>query len=241
MWIKKFTILILIISSFLPHQPSFAQSNEGIVSKIEEFILPPKIEEKEKNAETQVDIDSLSVNEAITIALENSLTLREAEDEIKRIRNKIGEETVWNWLRPSVSLRGGWNTEENEPEVSVGGSVDLRDIMGAGRKRIANLRLDLKLAEAKVNKIRNSIVANIKRLYRDYQLAKEKVKLMEEMVAQSDELKGMLERGIKEGKARTETILVIAFTLNQNKMNLISARQDLTRAEMQLLEAMNIQ
>jgi outer membrane protein TolC len=238
---KKIFIALFLLTILLPHQLSFAQSNEGIVSKIEEFILPPKIEEEEKKAETQVDIDSLSVNEAITIALENSLTLREAEDGIKRIRNKIGEETVWNWLRPSVSLRGGWNTEENEPEVSVGGSVDLRDIMGAGRKRIANLRLDLKLAEAKVNKIRNSIVANIKRLYRDYQLAKEKVKLMEEMVAQSDELKGMLEKGIKEGKARTETILVIAFTLNQNKMNLITARQDLTRAEMQLLEAMNIQ
>ena len=99
----------------------------------------------------------------------------------------------------------------------------------------------MRLAEAKKNKIRSSIVNNIKRLYRDYQLAKEKVKLMEEMVAQSDELKGILEKGIKEGKARTETILVIAFTLNQSRMNLISARQDLTKAEMQLLEAMNIE
>ncbi|MBI5180521.1 MAG: TolC family protein [Nitrospirae bacterium] len=113
--------------------------------------------------------------------------------------------------------------------------------MGAGKKRVLNLELDLRLAEAKKNKIRSSIVNNIKRLYRDYQLAKEKVKLMEEMVVQSDELKGILEKGIKEGKARTETILVIAFTLNQNRMNLISARQDLTRAEMQLLEAMNIE
>ncbi len=239
--ILQFTILILITSSLLPHQPSFAQSNEGIVGKIEEIFSPPKIEETEKKAEMQIDIDSLSVNEAINIAIENSYTLREAEDEIKRIRNKIGEETMWNWLRPNVSLRGGWNTEENVPDVSVGASVDLRDIMGAGKKRISNLELDMRLAEAKKNKIRSSIVNNIKRLYRDYQLAKEKVKLMEEMVAQSDELKGILEKGIKEGKARTETILVIAFTLNQSRMNLISARQDLTKAEMQLLEAMNIE
>ena len=32
----------------------------------------------------QIDIDSLSVNEAINIAIENSYTLREAEDEIKK-------------------------------------------------------------------------------------------------------------------------------------------------------------
>lgn len=188
-----------------------------------------------------VDLETLALDEAVSIALENSYTLRESEDELKRIKNRRGEETLWNWLRPNVSLRGGWDTEKNAPEVSLGGSVDLRDIMGAGKKRVLNLELDLRLAEAKKNKIRSSIVNNIKRLYRDYQLAKEKVKLMEEMVVQSDELKGILEKGIKEGKARTETILVIAFTLNQNRMNLISARQDLTRAEMQLLEAMNIE
>ena len=152
--ILQFTILILITSSLLPHQPSFAQSNEGIVGKIEEIFSPPKIEETEKKAEMQIDIDSLSVNEAINIAIENSYTLREAEDEIKRIRNKIGEETVWNWLRPNVSLGGGWNTEKNVPEVSVGAGVDLRDIMGAGKKRIANLQLDLKLVEAKIYKIK---------------------------------------------------------------------------------------
>lgn len=51
-------------------------------------------------------------------------------------------------------LRGGWNTEKNVPEVSVGAGVDLRDIMGAGKKRIANLQLDLKLVEAKIYKIK---------------------------------------------------------------------------------------
>ncbi len=241
--ILLFLILIatILTLTFFNYQPSFAQSDEGIVSKIEEFILPPKIEETEKKAELPIDIDSLSVKEAINIAIENSYILKEAEDEIKRIRNKIGEETVWNWLRPNVSLRGGWNAEENEPEVSVGGSVDLRDILGAGKKRIANLKLDLKLAESKVVKIRNSIATAVKRTYLDYQLAKEKVKLMEEMAAQSDELKGILEKGIKEGKVKTDTVLVINFTLNQNRMNLIVAKQDMLRAQMQLMEAMNIQ
>ncbi|MFZ3090513.1 MAG: TolC family protein [Nitrospirota bacterium] len=220
---KKGLLLILLFHLLaFGLQPSFAKSHE-------DPLRPP------------VDLETISLDEAVSIALENSYTLRESEDEIKRIKNRRGEETLWNWLRPNVSLRGGWNTEENVPDVSVGASVDLRDIMGAGKKRISNLELDMRLAEAKKNKIRSSIVNNIKRLYRDYQLAKEKVKLMEEMVAQSDELKGILEKGIKEGKARTETILVIAFTLNQSRMNLISARQDLTKAEMQLLEAMNIE
>ena len=68
----------------------FAQSNEGIVSKIEEFISPPKIDrrEREKKLEPQIDIDSLSINEAISIALENSYTLRESEDELKRIKEQ---------------------------------------------------------------------------------------------------------------------------------------------------------
>ncbi|MBI5042625.1 MAG: TolC family protein [Nitrospirae bacterium] len=225
----------------LDYQPSFAQSDEGIVGKIEELFSPPKIEEKEKKSETQIDIDSLSVNEAIIIALENSYSLRETEDEIRRIKNKIGEETVWNWLRPNVSLRGGWDKERGEPDVSVSAGVDLRDIMGAGKKRIANLRLDLALTEAKVAKIRNSIVTAVKRNYQDYQLSKEKVKLMEDMVTQSDELKGILEKGIKEGRVKTDTVLVINFTLNQNRMNLIAAKQDMLRAQMQLMEAMNIQ
>lgn len=64
---------------------------------------------------------------------------------------------------------------------------------------------------------------------------------MEEMVIQGDELKGILEKGIKDGKVRTDTILVINFTLNQNRMNLIAAKQDMLRAQMQLMEAMNIQ
>ena len=138
-------------------------------------------------------------------------------------------------------LRGGWNTEKNVPEVSVGAGVDLRDIMGAGKKRIANLQLDLKLVEAKIYKIKNSIAAAVRRAHQDYQLSKEKVKIMEEMVIQGDELKGILEKGIKDGKVRTDTILVINFTLNQNRMNLIAAKQDMLRAQMQLMEAMNIQ
>ena len=96
-----------------------------------------------------VDLETLALDEAVSIALENSYTLRESEDELKRIKNRRGEETLWNWLRPNVSLRGGWNTEENVPDVSVGASVDLRDIMGAGKKRISNLELDMRLAEAK--------------------------------------------------------------------------------------------
>ena len=238
---KKITIFILILSSFISHSPSFAQSNNGLVGKIEDFILPPKIEEKEKKVEPQIDIDTLSINEAISIALENSIALREAEDEIKRTKNKLEEETLWNWLRPNVSLRSGWDRERGEPDVSVGASVDLRDIMGAGKRRVANFRLDLELAEAKRDKIKNSIFTVVKRLFSDYQLAKEKVKIMEDMVTQSDELKGILEKGIKEGKVKTDTILVINFTLNQNRMNLIIAKQDMLRAQMQLMEAMNIQ
>ncbi len=238
---RKFTIFILIILSLLSHEDSLAQSNEGIVGKIEEFILPPKIEEKEKKVEPQTDIDNLLINEAISIALENLVALREAEDEIKRTKNKLGEETVWNWLRPNVSLSTGWDKERGEPDVSVHAGVDLRDIMGAGKRRVANLRLDLELAEARLNKIKNSIVTTVKRVYQDYQLSKEKVKLMEEMAGQSDELKGILEKGIKEGKVKTDTILVINFTLNQNRMNLIVAKQDMLRAQMQLMEALNIQ
>ncbi len=241
---KKISFTLFLLLFFLsPLTPklSFAESQNNIVGKIEDFILPPKIEETEKKAEMPVDIDIISVNDAVNIALENSLTLREAEDEIKRTKNKIGEETVWNWLRPNVSLRSGWDKERSEPDVSVGASVDLRDIMGAGKRRVATLHLDLKLAEAKRDKIKNSIFTVVKRLFSDYQLAKEKVKIMEEMAAQSDELKGILEKGIKEGKVKTDTILVINFTLNQNRMNLIAAKQDMLRAQMQLMEAMNIQ
>lgn len=239
--ILQFTILILIILSLLPQQPTFAQSNEGIVGRIEELILPPKIEYAEKETVPPVDLDTLSVDEAVAIALKNSYTLREAEDEIKRIKNKIGEETVWNWLRPNVSLKGGYDTEENRPEVSVSGGVDLRDIMGAGKKRVENLYLELKLLDAKIEKIKNSIANTVKRAYQDYQLSKEKVRIMEELILQGDELKGILEQGIKEGKLKADTILVIGFTLNQSRMNLIIAKQDMLKAQMQLLEAMNIQ
>ncbi|MBI5182511.1 MAG: TolC family protein [Nitrospirae bacterium] len=238
-----FLILIAIILTltFFNYQPSFAQSDEGIVGKIGEIFSPPKIEETEKKAEMPIDIDSLSINESIAIALENSYILREAEDEIKRIKNKIGEETVWNWLRPNLSLKGGYDTEENRPEVSVSGGVDLRDIMGAGKKRVANLNLELKLAVAKIYRIKNSIANTVKRAYYDYQLSKEKVRIMEELILQGDELKGILEKGIKDGKVKADTILVISFTLNQNRMNLIAAKQDMIRAQMQFLEAMNIQ
>ena len=241
---KKISFTLFLLLFFLtPLTPklSFAESQNNIVGKIENFILPPKIEETEKKAEMPVDIDIISVNDAVAVALENSIALREAEDEIKRIKNKIGEETLWNWLRPNVSLSTGWDKERSEPDVSVNAGVDLRDILGAGKRRVANLRLDLELAEARKDKIKKSIFTVVKRLFSDYQLAKEKVKIMEDLVTQSDELKGILEKGIKEGKVRTDTILVINFTLNQNRMNLIVAKQDMLRAQMQLMEAMNIQ
>ena len=40
------------------------------------------------------------------------------------------------------------NTERDMPDISVGVSVDSRDIMGTGKKRISNLELDMRLAEA---------------------------------------------------------------------------------------------
>ncbi|MEK6678803.1 MAG: hypothetical protein AABY39_05240, partial [Nitrospirota bacterium] len=164
---KKISFTLFLLLFFLtPLTPklSFAESQNNIVGKIEDFILPPKIEETEKKAEMPVDIDIISVNDAVAVALENSIALREAEDEIKRIKNKIGEETLWNWLRPNVSLSTGWDKERSEPDVSVNAGVDLRDILGAGKRRVANLRLDLELGDARKDKIKKSIFTVVKEI-----------------------------------------------------------------------------
>lgn len=182
-----------------------------------------------------INLEKITLEEALSLAISNSVEITRATLTIKDDETRLLEETVWNWLRPNVSVRGGVDTETGQPQLSIGGGVDLRDVMGAGKKRIKAIKFSISEEKRSLETIKASIKIKVTGAYQEYRSAKEKLKALETALQDDENAFRMLESTGSEVEK-----LLIRSIINQDKLALITARQELFRIETALRELLAI-
>lgn len=187
-----------------------------------------------------IDLDAITLREAIDIALRQSPAVREAEVAQNRDETRLGQETWWFWLKPNVSFKVGYDDEDGRPTFSSSGNIDFRDFLYEGKRRVDIINLDLNESRERVFNIKNIITARVTNAYNDYRLATEKVMRYEEWIKESKELQERLEELSHRGNLDSMFLFILRYLVNQDNVNLITARQDLLRTETNFREALGV-
>lgn len=181
------------------------------------------------------DLEKITVEEAISLALAHSVEMRKTAVGIKDDETRLSEETIWNWLSPNLSLRGGVDTETGEPKLSLGVGIDLKDIMGAGNKRIRTLKFSISEEMKNLEAIKASVTIKTTSAYKNYNTAREKVKTLEDILQNDEKLLSEMEN-----KGSKTEMLLVRSMLNQDKLALITARQELDMAQANLRDTLGL-
>lgn len=182
-----------------------------------------------------VDLESISIEDAVKLALANSVEIRKTVVSIRDNETKLSEETVWSWLRPNLSLRGGFDIDTGEPRVGLGVGIDLKDVMGGGNKRIRTLNFSIGEGRKSLDSLKAAIRIRVTAAYKDYNLSKEKLRGIEEALKTDEAL-----LKAAEGTGSKLERLLTRSMVNQNRMALITAQQEINRAETNLRELLGI-
>lgn len=184
---------------------------------------------------SQVAFESIPVEEALSLALAHSVEMRKTVVSIRDDETRLAEEHAWNWLSPNLSLRGGVDVDTGEPAFSLGVGVDLRDIMGAGNKRIRTLKFSISEERKNLEAIKASVTIKVTSAYKSYKAAGEKIKALEETLKNDEKLLSEMEAG----SSKTERLLIRSM-INQDKLAMITARQELEVAEANLRDILGL-
>lgn len=200
------------------------------------FLLTASAYSEDKPAfPSQATLESITVEEALSLALAHSVEMRKTVVSIRDDETRLAEEHAWNWLSPNLSLRGGVDVDTGEPAFSLGVGIDLKDIMGAGNKRIRTLKFSINEERKNLEAIKASVTIKVTSAYKSYKAAREKVKALEETLKNDEKLLSEMEAS----GSRTEKLLIRSM-VNQDKVALITARQELDMAEANLRELLGL-
>lgn len=180
-------------------------------------------------------LENITIEEALSLALSHSIDMRKTAVSIRDNETSLSEENAWKWLSPNLSLRGGVDVDTGEPAFSLGVGVDLKDIMGAGNKRIRTLKFSINEERKNLEAIKASVTIKVTSAYKSYKTAIEKVRTLEETLKDDEKLLSEMEAG----GSRTERLLIRSI-VNQDKVALITARQELDMAEANLRELLGL-
>lgn len=187
-----------------------------------------------------IDLEAITLQEAIDIALRQSPAVREAEVAQNRDETRLGQETWWFWLKPNLSFRVGYDDEDGRPTFSSSGNIDFRDFLYEGKRRVDIINLDLNESRERVLNIKNIIIAKVTNAFNDYHLAREKVMHYEEWIKESNGLQERLQESSRRGELDPMYVFILKYLSNQDNVNLIAARQDLLRTETSFREALGV-
>lgn len=190
---------------------------------------------EEEPAPKPVDLESMTIEEAVELAQGNSVEIRKTAISIRDNQTRLSEETLWSWLRPNLSLRGGFDIDTGEPRLGLGVGIDLKDVMGAGNKRIRTIKFSIDEERKNLKALKASVRIKVKAFYREYMVAREKVKTLEEALRNDETL-------LKTAETTGSNIekLLARSMVNQDRVALITAGQELERAEMNLRELLGV-
>lgn len=179
---------------------------------------------------------NLILNEAVKEALNNHPEILIAKDKVKQAELKV--KGVKGRLNPNLSVNAGYGPITDRYGVGFVISQDLDQIISGNKREKDNTRLDLDIAKQQLILTEQRIIKEATEAYYHLQLAKDNLKLKEEIFDSRYKSLEFAQAKFDLGKASMDEVLSKQKETDEAKLGLSEARYELKKAELNLYQLM---
>ena len=189
---------------------------------------------EQQEPKQQLDMQTLTLEDAITYALEHSSTIKQAQITVALAELDLKKTRFWNWFVPSLTLHQGYAPALAESRLGIGISFDLNKILGGGYRQGKQAGLKLFDSEIYLTNTKQSVIASVTRSYYNFVIAKKNIEILEEQLENSVKLQEILKLKFESGQAQISQLLSIAESIASAKLALLGAQAEVKLTELQL-------
>ena len=189
---------------------------------------------EQQEPKQQLDMQTLTLEDAITYALEHSSTIKQAKITVALAELDLKQTRFWNWFVPSLTLHQGYAPALAESRLGIGISFDLNKILGGGYRQGKQAGLKLFDSEIYLTNTKQSVIASVTRSYYNFVIAKKNIEILEEQLENSVKLQEILKLKFESGQAQISQLLSIAESIASAKLALLGAQAEVKLTELQL-------
>jgi outer membrane protein TolC len=182
----------------------------------------------------QLNIETLTLSDAIAYALENSSKIKEAKITSALAELDLNQTKWFNWFVPSLTLHQGYNPALAESTMGIGINFDLNKILGGGLGERKKARLKLFDAEIYLTNIKQVVIASVTQSYYDFIIAKKNIELLDEQLQNSVKLMEILKIKFESGQAQINQLLNTSESIAKNRLALLKAQAEVKLTELKL-------
>jgi len=197
--------------------------------------------DEEQETKQQLDMQRLTLENAITYALEHSPKIKQAKITVALAELDLKQTRFWNWFVPSLSLHQGYAPALAESRLGVGISFDLNRILGGGYGQRKQARLKLFDAEIYLANIKQAVIASVTKSYYDFVIAKKNIEFLEEQLENSVKLQEILKLKFEGGSTTINQLLSVNEAMAKNRLELLRGKADVKLAELKLKQEIGLQ
>ena len=166
-------------------------------------------------SDAEESIKSLTIDQAVDIALMENRDLRAARIQVEEARGRLVQAGVFpNPALESDFIFDSLFANEGERAFSAGISqpLPLSGRIGA-QKRV--VRVDIKRTFADLADLERGLVRDVRRVFTELLAINEQIKLQDTLISLNNELVGAIKAGIKEGLASEKDLNAVSIALQQ--------------------------
>jgi len=204
------------------------------------LIITLNIQAQEPEQKQGLDFEKLTLDQAITYALEHSPKIKEAQITVALAELDLKQTKWWNWFVPNLTLHQGYNPVLAENRMGVGISFDINKILGGGYNQSKQARLKLFDAEIYLSTIKNQVIADVTKSYYDFLIAKKNIEILEEQLQNNIKLQEILKLKFESGQAQITQLLSLSDAISKNKQQLLKAQAEVFLTELKLKQEVGL-
>lgn len=179
---------------------------------------------------------NLTLDEAVKEALNNHPEILIAKDKVKQAELKV--KGVKGRLNPNLSVNAGYGPITDRYGVGFVISQDLDQLISGNKREKDNTLLDLDIAKQQLILTEQRIIKEATEAYYHLQLAKDNLKLKEELFDSHYKSLEFAQAKFDLGKASMDELLSKQEETDEAKLGLSEARYELKKARLNLYQLM---
>ena len=193
----------------------------------------------EKNKD--LDFEGLTLDNAVTHALEHSLKIKQAKVTVALAEIDLKQTRFWNWFMPSLSLHQGYDPALAQSRLGLGIHFDINKILGGGHREGKQAKLKLFDAEIYLKNVKQAVIATVTKSYYDFVIAKRNIEILEEKLQNSVKLQEILRLKFEGASATINELLSVNNAISKTKLELLNAEAEVKLMELKLKQEIGLE
>jgi outer membrane protein TolC len=185
-------------------------------------------------AQAGLDLENLTLDDAIAYALLHSPTIKEAEITVALAEIDLKQTKWFNWFVPSLTLHQGYNPALAESRMGLGINLDLNQILGGGLNQGKKAKLKLFDAEIYLTRVKQTVIAAVTKSYYDYVIATKTLTILHEQLENSVKLNEILKLKFESGQVPINQLLSVGESISQTKLSVLKSEAEINLTQLKL-------